>query len=59
MPLVRVPSHKVVFSAKEDILIEMRHGLRLSAYQVVQPVRSVGVDKAVADPLVSLNTEFT
>ena len=36
----------------------MRHGLRLSADQVVQPVRSVGVDKTVADPLVSLDTEF-
>ena len=46
-------------STEKDILIEMRHGLRLSADQVVQPVRSVGVDKAVADPLVSLDTEFT
>ena len=58
MPLVRIISQKEDFSAKEDILIEMRHGLRLSADQVVQPVRSVGVDKAVADPLVSLDTEF-
>ena len=36
----------------------MRHGLRLSADQVIQPVRSVGVDEAVTDPLVGLDAEI-